>query len=328
MLKVSVVVPVYNVEKYLSKCLDSLVKQTLKEIEIILVNDGSTDGSQKIIDEYTNKYPKIVRSYQKINGGLSDARNFGIQFCKGEYIGFVDSDDYVNVEMFEKMYKLAHENSFSIVACDYYKVYPQKIERVNARAYDNSKEMFIDTLAAAWNKIYLRELINKLKVCFPKGLIYEDTEFFCKLIPYVKRIGHISEPFVYYVQREGSIANTQGNKTAQIFDIMTNIVSYYKDNNKFEEFKEELEYLFVKILFGSSMERISRISDSKFRNRLLYETLDLVEETFPNWRKNKYIYKSLKPRNIYMKLLRRWNITIISTIVGKVYSFKYKKLYS
>lgn len=328
MLKVSIVVPIYNVEKYLDKCLDSLVRQTLKEIEIILVNDGSTDGSQKIIDEYVKKYPKIIKAYKKKNGGLSDARNYGIQFCTGEYIGFVDSDDYVDITMYEKMYNLAHENNFSIVACDYYKVYPHKMERVNARACDNNKDMFINTLAAAWNKIYLKDIIEKSGVRFPKGLIYEDTEFFCELIPYIEKIGHVSEAFVYYVQREGSIANTQGEKTAQIFKIMTNIISYYKNKNIFEEFKDELEYLFVKILFGSSMERISRISDLHYRNKLLYETIDLVEKTFPNWKKNKYIYKSMNPRNIYMKILKKWNITIISRIIGKVYLLKHKKLYS
>ena len=95
MKKVSVIVPVYNVEKYLDKCLDSLVNQTLKDIEIIVVNDGTKDKSQKIIDKYVKDYPKLVKSYIKENGGLSSARNYGLKYAQGEYVGFVDSDDYV-----------------------------------------------------------------------------------------------------------------------------------------------------------------------------------------------------------------------------------------
>jgi glycosyltransferase involved in cell wall biosynthesis len=99
--RISIIVPVYNTEKYLKKCLDSLVNQSLKDIEIIIINDGSTDNSQNIIDEYKNKYPKLIKSYIKENGGLSDARNFGLAKAKGEYIGFVDSDDYVDYKLFE-----------------------------------------------------------------------------------------------------------------------------------------------------------------------------------------------------------------------------------
>ena len=105
-MKVSVIVPVYNVENYLEKCLTSLVNQTLKDIEIIVVNDGSTDNSQKIIDRYEKKYSN-VKAYVKKNGGVSDARNYGINKAKGKYIAFVDGDDYVDEMMYEKMYKKA-----------------------------------------------------------------------------------------------------------------------------------------------------------------------------------------------------------------------------
>lgn len=108
-IKVSVIVPVYNVEAYLERCLDSLVKQTLEEIEIIVVNDGTKDNSQAIIDRYAAAYPQKVISLIKENGGLSDARNYGIPYAHGEYIGFVDSDDYLNVTMYQKLYDRAAE---------------------------------------------------------------------------------------------------------------------------------------------------------------------------------------------------------------------------
>ena len=122
MIKVSIIVPVYGVEEWLSRCLDSLVNQTLNDIEIIVVNDGSPDNSQAIIDEYERKYPDMVKGYQKENGGLSDARNYGMKYATGEYIAFVDSDDYVDLAMYEKLYLKAKEDNADAVTCAYFKV--------------------------------------------------------------------------------------------------------------------------------------------------------------------------------------------------------------
>ena len=126
-MKVSVIVPVYNVEKYIKKCLNSLVNQTLDEVEIVVVNDGSPDNSQKIIDEYTKKY-KNIKSYVKENGGLSDARNYGIKRATGKYISFVDSDDYIRKDMLEKMYNYAIQKNFDVVVCDSINVYSDGTE--------------------------------------------------------------------------------------------------------------------------------------------------------------------------------------------------------
>ena len=122
MKKVSVIVPVYNVENYITKCLESLVSQTLQDMEIIIVNDGSTDNSQQIIDNFVKKYPEKIKAFIKDNGGLSDARNFGIDRAIGEFIGFVDSDDYVTPTMFEQMYLLGKKNNAEMVICNLQKV--------------------------------------------------------------------------------------------------------------------------------------------------------------------------------------------------------------
>ena len=119
--KISVIIPVYNTAKYLSKCLDSILNQTLKEIEVIVVNDGSKDNSQELIDAYKEKDGRIV-SIQKENGGLSDARNVGIDVANGEFIAFVDSDDYIDLSMFEMMYGLSQKHQAEIVLCDLVKV--------------------------------------------------------------------------------------------------------------------------------------------------------------------------------------------------------------
>ena len=112
--KLSIIVPVYGVEKYIDKCLNSLVKQSLKEIEIIVVNDGTKDNSQKIIDKYVKKYPDKIKSYIKENGGQGSARNYGLKKTTGEYIGYVDSDDFVEKDMYKKLYNKAKENNYDM----------------------------------------------------------------------------------------------------------------------------------------------------------------------------------------------------------------------
>ena len=122
---VSVIVPVYNVEKYIRVCLDTLVHQTLSNIEIIVVNDGTKDDSQKIIDEFSSLYPDKIIALKKENGGLSDARNYGLEHASGAYVGFVDSDDYTDIEMYQKLYEKAKQENADIVVCGYYGVQEQ-----------------------------------------------------------------------------------------------------------------------------------------------------------------------------------------------------------
>ena len=141
MIKVSVIVPFYNVEKYIEKCLDSLINQTLEEIEIILVNDGSQDGSFKIAKQFQERYTNKIKYYEKPNGGLGDARNFGINYASGEYIAFLDSDDYVENTMFEKMYSKAVQEKSDMVECDFLWEYPNKVREDIGQVYNGKKEM-------------------------------------------------------------------------------------------------------------------------------------------------------------------------------------------
>ena len=129
-MKVSIIVPVYNVEEYLRKCLDSLVNQTYQNIEIIVVNDGTKDNSQSIVDEYKKKYSKIIKSYIKENGGLASARNYGVDKATGEYIMFVDSDDYIDTKMVEKLVKTANKKHSDIVVSNFYRVEDDKAMEV------------------------------------------------------------------------------------------------------------------------------------------------------------------------------------------------------
>ena len=265
MPKVSVIVPVYNVEKYIEKCLNSLINQTLQDIEIIVVNDGSTDESKSIINRYLQDYNSKIKYYEKENGGLSDARNYGMKFATGEYIAFLDSDDYVETTIYEKMYNKAIQENCDFVECDFIWKYENKEVKDCGYIYKNKFEMLAYGRVVAWNKLIKRSLIIENSIEFPKGLRYEDIEFFYKLIPYINKFGFVKDYLIYYIQRANSIANTQNEKNKDIFKVLDNAVSYYKERGFYEEYKASLEYAYTRILLCSSLIRISKIKDKKMK---------------------------------------------------------------
>ena len=272
MPKISIIVPVYNVEKYIDKCLKSLVNQTLKDIEIIIVNDGSLDRSEEIIEKYVKDNPTKIKYYEKKNGGLSSARNYGLEYATGEYITFLDSDDYVETNMYEEMYNLAKEENADMVECDFIWEweYGKKIFDTR-REYETKEEIMRKPRVVAWNKIYKRENINKIR--FPEGLIYEDMEFFYKLLPNLNKISYINKYFVHYTQREDSITNKQTEKVEDIFKILDNIFNYYIDQNLYNKYEKELKYMSRRILLGSSLKRILKIKDYHLKRKMLLKTI-------------------------------------------------------
>lgn len=317
MPKVSIIVPVYNVENYIEKCLDSLVNQTLKEIEIIIVNDGSKDLSKEKILPYIEKYKDKFVYLEKENGGLSSARNYGMPYAKGEYIAFLDSDDYVENTIYEKMYNTAKKEDLDFVECDFIWEYPNRKRYDIGTIYNNQKEMLEKARVVAWNKLIKKELMEKTKVEFPNGLRYEDVEFFYKLVPYINKFGFVKECLIHYIQRENSIANTQNVKTKEIFTVLENVINYYKEKGLYEEYKEQLEYLYVRFLLCSSLKRMCKIGDKQERKKAQKETWNNINTKFPKWKKNKLLKKrSLK--NLYIKSN--------NTITYKIYCFLLNKL--
>lgn len=315
MPKVSIIVPVYNTEKYLEKCLNSLVKQSLKDLEIIIVNDGSTDNSEEIINQFRQKYSNKIVYLKKENGGLSDARNYGLSYANSEYVGFVDSDDYVELNMFEKLYDLAKEKNLDLAECNFVWEYPNKTKIDYGINYSEKKEFFLFGRVMVCNKLFKTSIIKNNNITFPKSLNYEDIEFFYKLIPYINNCYLIDDIFYHYMQRENSIINNQNEKTANIFIILNNIVTFYKTNNLFDIYKTELEYLFIRFLLGSSFLRMVKIKDKKLRKELLNKSINNLYSIFPNWKKNKLLKIKTK-KNIYYKTVNKFTF--------KIYSFIFK----
>ncbi len=322
MPKVSVIVPFYNVEGYIEKCLETLVNQTLQEIEIILVNDGSKDRSINIVKKFLANYPEKIVYLEKENGGLSDARNYAIPYAKGEYIAFLDSDDYVEKDMYEKMYELAKKENSDMVECDFYWAYPDKVKEDIGEIYKGKKDMLKKVRVVAWNKLIKREILEKTKIEFPKGYRYEDVEFTYKLIPHLEKISFLKRPCIHYIQREGSISNSQNERTKEIFDVLQHVIDYYKKNNIYDEYKTELEYIYVRYAFCSSLLRIVKIQDNKLEEELLKLTWDNVNQKFPNWKKNEILRKSkglsckYKMYNLYMRTLNSFTFKMYTTMLS------------
>ena len=306
-VKVSVVVPVYNVEKYLDKCLNSLVKQTLKDIEIIVVNDGTKDNSQDIIDKYAKKY-KNIKAYKKKNGGLSSARNYGIERCAGEYIAFLDSDDYVEYDMYEKLYNKAKSEDFDVTVCNVNYIYDNYTKEVTSnlvkdiKTKEEIKKSMINIYPSVWNKLYKKELFNN-DIQFKEGVWFEDVEFLYRLFPYINSIGVTSDYSINYVQREGAITKTFDERVFHYIDNFNGILNFYKENNLYEEYEKEIEYCYVRYLYATFINSASNFTDKTLYNKAVSEAKKNVKENFPNYRKNKYFYKSLK--GIYLLMFNK-----------------------
>lgn len=233
-MKVSIIVPVYNVENYLSKCLDSLVNQTLQDVEILVINDGSTDDSQQIINTFQEKYPTKIMGFQKQNGGLSDARNFGIERAVGEYIGFVDGDDYVGSTMYEEMYHLAKKHNADMVICNLQKVNENGNKGQKLHQLPNFLECFSTTEGInafaelgyfACNKIFRKELFNQKR--FKRGIHFEDIELIPKLFLDSQRIAHTQNFHYFYLERQGSISKQHGIKGLDLLKAVESVQEYF-----------------------------------------------------------------------------------------------------
>lgn len=315
MPKVSVIVPIYNVEKYLEKCINSLLSQTLEDIQIILVNDGSKDNSGNIAREYEKNNKNRIIYVEKENGGLSDARNYGLKYATGDFIAFLDSDDYIEKNAYEEMYNKAIEENADYVECDFIWEFPNKIRVDKQYPYKNKKEMLSFVRVVAWNKLIKRQLITDNNLEFPKGLRYEDVEFTYKLIPFINKFAYVDKPFIHYVQREGSIANVQNERTAEIFTVLDNVIEFYKKNNIYEEYRDELEYNYARYLLCSSLKRMCKIKDKTIRKKLLTESWKRLNSNFPNWKENVILKTVNTGKNKYMRTVNKSTYKIYSKIL-------------
>jgi len=291
MKKVSVIVPVYNTEKYLSKCLDSLVNQTLKDIEIIIVNDGSKDNSEKIIEKYVKKYPNIIFSYNKENGGLSSARNYGVKYAKGEYISFIDSDDYVDNDLFEKMFNTLKSEKSEVIVCPVKYVYKNRISHRNFnmllfnKNVKNSPKILLEVKSYAPNKLYKRDFWLKNKFEFPNQH-FEDSALIYNVLLKANKVSAINDAYYYYNRlNEESITKVVDDKIYDIFKSCDSILSFYKKNKAYEKTKESVDAVIIGHIRFRVRTYVSACETKKLKKYINYSH-DYLDKNIPNWRDN------------------------------------------
>ncbi|MDB2111176.1 glycosyltransferase family 2 protein [Clostridium paraputrificum] len=245
---ISIVVPVYNVEKYLEECLDSICKQTYSNIEIILVNDGSTDSSIEICEKYS-ELDKRISVLNKENGGLSDARNCGIKFAKGQYLIFVDSDDIISRDMVSYLYNLIKNTNSEVGICDPVHWFPdQEIKFVEetVKKIFSSEDAIVEMLyqksflVSAWGKIYKKDLFTK--ITFPFGILFEDSAIMYRVFDSAKKIVYGNAKLYGYRHRENSITTKKFSKRDWDIIIICNEISEYFSNRSEELKKASASY--------------------------------------------------------------------------------------
>ena len=269
MAKVSIIVPVYNVEKYLRKCLDSLINQTLKDIEIICVNDGSKDNSLKILEEYSKKDNRIIVINQE-NAGLSVARNSGMKIAKGQYIGFVDSDDWIDLDYYEKLYYSATSNDADIAVGGIIRVTGIKKKKFlnfkKETLTDNTKLKFelcdVPEKSYVWNKIYKTEKLKEIGLEFEKGIFYEDCIFTPQALFYLGKIVTVPNIYYYYLRRGNSTVKQRSEK-ANADSVYANKKAndFIKEHNIDISSHEPKTYRFK--IFGVTIFKIRQIGKRK-----------------------------------------------------------------
>ena len=288
-IKVSVIIPIYNVEKYIRQCLESVINQTLKDIEIIVVNDGTKDNSMKIVEEYLSD--ERIKIINKENGGLSSARNAGMREAQGKYIYFIDSDDFADKEVLSTLYENSENEKMDIVFSNfsYYNdktkkekrakfIFPFK-EKISKGYYYlyNGEEINV------WNRLYKKDFLEKYNFQFIEGIIYEDQDFGFKTIILAEKIKYVANyGYKYRVEREGSIMSSQKKeKSLKSVQILKREMSKFFSNINLNEFQKIRVYF--KLLSLDFWEKELK-GDNDFKN----EILNLEKEIEKIYQKNKF----------------------------------------
>jgi glycosyltransferase EpsH len=310
MRKVSIVVPIYNGVEFLNKCIDSLLNQTLKDIEIILINDGSTDNSDKIVKKYKDE--RIIY-ISKNNEGIGKTRNKGIDIATGEYITFVDADDYISTRFCQKMYEKALKDDCDLVICNYYNVNGntkilKKFKEFDDSNIINNPKILLNINFGPCNKLFKTSLIKENKIKFIENLKYEDVPFVAKSLQCAKKVGYLNEPLSYFTIHSGSQTTIRDEKIFDIFKITDKVINIFTN----KEYSREVKCLVISNILDYTVQT-RYIKDRKVRNKFInmaYSILNTYEKNWKDYILNPNPLKKLTLKNkwilkVYCDLYKR-----------------------
>lgn len=313
MKKLSLVIPVYNVEAYLRECLDSVLSQKNVEMEVILVNDGSTDGSKLILEEYVSRYPELFILVDKQNGGLGDARNCGAALAKGEYLAFLDSDDFYEPDALSKLIEIADEKQADLVVFDYYQYFSdhqKQFHSVLPKAFENmTHKTYLFADPCAWNKLIRRSCYEANQTMFPERIWYEDLATTPAYVKVCKQIVYYREPLVNYRQRGDSITSLDkfSRRTLEIIPAIQRTIDAFQNS----EYEKEIEYLTLFQLCYVSSFRFMKFNEEK----IFVQCLNVFKDTFPNWQHNAYYRAKPFAFRLYCESLMKGHFTFAKLLI-------------
>lgn len=339
MKKISIIVPCYKVEKYLPRCLDSLVNQTLKDIEIICINDGSPDNCLQILKDYQEKYSDMIVIIDKKNEGVWRGRKDGIKKATGEFIGFVDSDDYVALDFAEKLYNAAISKNADISVCGFdridmitEKLYSREMCKSETKVINMNKnpEDILQINGAPWNKIYKSYLLKEMVELEHPPKILDDMMFLLLIYINAKKIVFIPDSLVYYMIRTDSIINTiRKEQIESTYVAMQEVREVYLKSKNAKEMIPILDCMAFLHLGISLMFRLSYDKNCNLKEALKNNTL-FLDENFNTWRNSKYIKLSYMFKhgfgNLKLWIVRQFYRLRIFKLFLSCYKFMIDKL--
>ncbi|MFM2156622.1 MAG: hypothetical protein RL516_1371 [Bacteroidota bacterium] len=307
---ISIVIPVYNAQECLSRCLDSILNQSFKNFEIVLVNDASTDNTQQIIDDYKEKYPRQIKSIIKKNGGPGESRNFGIKNATGNYLAFADADDFLEANYFEVITNAIEKHEPDLILLAYQRVYNRRAS-ILEKLYPYSSwnifnlpvslsshpEIICKTEGAPWLRIIKREIISTNEVLlFSNGKLAEDQEVSLKWFLHTPKIVFCKEQIYNYVIDSNSI-NFSTNNFGDFMKVIDSVYSYYQSQGQLKKYYSELEIVFIKQLLISNMRRL-KMSKSENKFETFMALREGLSKYFPDYINNRY----LKSEPFYVRI--------------------------
>ena len=318
MTKVSIIVPFHNVEQYISKCLTSLIYQTLQDIEIILIDDASTDKSREIAESYMKNDSRIILLTNENMLGQSSSRNKGLEIAKGEYVGFVDSDDWFELEMYEKMYNKAISDYTDITMCqallyddkegttystDYYSLKPLEQMGDKTFSFQETKAEILDINVVLWNKIYRRTFLQTIAAKFSEGYIYEDLPFFFQSYLKAEKVNIVWEKLYYY--RQNRQFSTMQNSDKKVYDRIPMVEKTYnilKNSDLYNEKKIDI----ISWIIDDIFHRYTLLEDKYYEDyypkmQEFFKQIEITDEDKKNLSKS-YCYDefcNIKERSYY-----------------------------
>ena len=272
-MKLSIIVPVYNVEEYLAACVDSLLAQTIGDCEIFLVDDGSKDRSGEIADRYAAEYPDRIRTLHTTNGGQGRARNLALPLAQGDFVGFVDSDDWVLPDMYKKLYSRAMETGADIVYCDFLEHWSDGREALLPAAFQDHP---LSAAGSSCNKIFRRSLIGQLR--FPEGLWYEDFFFSAVMMARSSHMDYLREPlYVYRRGQESTMNNNNARKNLDMLRIMDLLEQELLPLGR----KEDFHFFLINHLILDSISRLAR-QETEEKKEVIAELRAYAHQKLPH----------------------------------------------